>query len=131
MSPHCTRANIVKTIGETTYLQSLDILKVGYINMNLMLKAFGLWVFLCLISPAEFCGFELVDTWRLSKSTWSLVGQVTWKSRWGSFIQTHNPTKFDDHWRFDTGDAPFCEYNMITWQMSHVKWWVWTSQLLK
>ena len=46
-------------------------------------KVYDLWVFLCLISPAAFCSFLLVDPWRFPKSTWSLDRQVTWKSRWG------------------------------------------------
>ena len=35
--------------------------------------------------------------------------------RVGSFAQTHNSTQFDGdgHWRCETGDAPFCEYNVI------------------
>ena len=67
-------------------------------------KAFDLWVFLCMIS-AEFCYLALVDTWRFSKSTWSLNRQVTWKSRWGPFTLTHNPNNFDGHWCYETGDA--------------------------
>ena len=51
-------------------------------------KAFDLWIFLCLISPTEFCGFALVDTWRFSKSSWSLDRQVTWKSRLSLFALT-------------------------------------------
>ena len=63
----------------------------------------------CLISPSEFCGIALVDTWRFSKSTW--------RSRWGSFTLTHNPTKFNGHWRCETGDVLFAN---IAW--SHDRW---------
>ena len=72
-------------------------------------------VFPYLISLAEFCGLALVDTWRFSKSTWSLDRQVTWNSRWAPFTLTHNPTKFDGHWGCETWDAPFYKYNVITW----------------
>ena len=51
-------------------------------------KAFGLWIFLCLISP-ESCKATWVHTRRFSKSTWSRDQQVTWKSRWGPFILTY------------------------------------------
>ena len=37
MSPHYTRINIVKTIGLTTYLHSLGIFNVVYIDLNQML----------------------------------------------------------------------------------------------
>ena len=70
-----------------------------------------------------------MDTWHFSKSTWSLDRQVTWKSRWSLFILTHNPTKFNGHCRCETGDAHFCEYNVITWQMSHVTRWLWSTRL--
>ena len=35
--------------------------------------------------------------------------------RVGRFARTHNSTQFDGdgHWRCETGDAPFCEYNVI------------------
>ena len=90
-----------------------------------------MWVFQCLISPTEFCGLELVDTWLFSKITWLIDWQVTWgwQVRWGSFTLTHNLTKFDDHWHCETGDAPFCEYNVITWQMIYVTRWLWSTQL--
>ena len=61
--------------------------------------------------------------WRFSKSMRSLDRQVTSRSRWGSFTLTHNPTKFDGHWRFEIG------YNVITWYMSHVTRWLWSTQL--
>ena len=32
-------------------------------------NAFDFWVFLCLMSQAEFCGLALVDTWRSSQIT--------------------------------------------------------------
>ena len=92
-------------------------------------KAFDLWVFLFLISPAEFCSLALVDAWDFSKSRWSLDQQVTWKSRWGSFTLTYNPTKFDGHWCCEIGDAPFCEFSIIIWYMSHVAQWLWSTQL--
>ena len=92
-------------------------------------KAFDLWVFLCLISPTEFCGLALAETWRFSKSMWSLDRQVTWKSRWGTFTITHNLTKFKCHWRCENWDAPFYEYNLITWYKIHVTWWLWSTQL--
>ena len=71
-----------------------------------------MWVFLCLIS--EFYGLALVDTWHFSKCTWSLDRQVTWKSTWGPFSLTHNPTNFNCHWHCKTGNAPFLFVN-ITW----------------
>ena len=40
MSPHYTRINRVKTTGLTTYLHSLDIFKVVYIDVNQMLISF-------------------------------------------------------------------------------------------
>ena len=89
----------------------------------------AIWVFLCLISPAEFCDLALVDTWCFSKSTWSLGQQVTWKSRWDPFTLTHNRIKFNGYWRCETGDAPFCKYNGITWQMSGVDRRLWSIQL--
>ena len=89
-----------------------------------------MWVFLCLISPTEFCGLELVDTWLFSKITWLIDWQVTWgwQVRWGPFTLTHNLTKFDDHWCRETGDATFCEYKVITWQMIYVTRWLWSTQ---
>ena len=39
--------------------------------------------------------------------------QVTWKSRCGLFTLTHNPTNVNGHWRCETGDAHFDEYNVI------------------
>ena len=78
-------------------------------------KAFDLQVFLCVISSAEFCSPGLVDTWRFSKNTRSIDRQFTWKNRSGSFTLTHNPTKFHGHWRCETGDVLFSEYNVITW----------------
>ena len=83
-------------------------------------KAFDLWVFLFLVSPADWCGLALVDTWHSSKSTWSLDRQVTWKSRWSCFTLTHNPTKFNDHWR--------CELEMHLFAnitRSHGRWVTW------
>ena len=82
-----------------------------------------------MISPTEFCSPALVNTWRFSKSTWLLDRQFTWKGRRGSFTLTHNSTKFDCHWRSETGDAPFCEYNVITWKMGHLTRSLWSSQL--
>ena len=79
-----------------------------------------MWVFLCLISPTEFCSLALVDTWRFSKSPRSLDQQFTWKSRWGSFTLTHNRTKFDGHCRCETGDTPF--WNIT---LSHDRWVRW------
>ena len=40
--------------------------------------------------------------------------QGTWNSRWNLFPLTHNPTKFNGHWRCETGDIHFYEYNVIT-----------------
>ena len=89
-----------------------------------------MWIFLCLISPAEFCDLALVDTWYFSKSAWSPIDRkVTWNSRWGFFNLTHNLIKFNGHWCCEKGDAPFCEYNMITWSMSCVTQWLWSIQL--
>ena len=88
-----------------------------------------MWVFLCLISPVTFFGLVLEDTWRFSKCTWSLDRQVTWKSRWGPFTLTHDPTSFNCHSRCETGNAPFCKYNVITWEMSHVTGWLQSTQL--
>ena len=51
-------------------------------------KSFWFVSFLYLISPAEFCGLALVDTWRFSKSRWSLDRQVTSVSSWDSFTLT-------------------------------------------
>ena len=87
-----------------------------------------MWVFLCLISPAEFYGLTLVDIWRFLKCTWPPDRQVTWKSRWGPFTLTHNPTNFNCHWRCETGDPPFCENNVITWYMRHVTRWLRSTQ---
>ena len=77
----------------------------------------------------EFCDLALVDTWRFSKSTWSLDREGTWKSRWGLLTLTHNPTKFNGHWRCETRDAHFYEYNAITLQMSQVTQWLWSIPL--
>ena len=55
-----------------------------------------MWVFPCLVSPAEFCGLALVNIWRFSKSTRPRDQQVTGRNKWGLFTLTHNPTKFDD-----------------------------------
>ena len=55
-----------------------------------------MWVFLRLVSPAEFCGLALVNIWRFSKNTWSRDQQVTGRNKWCPFTLTHNPTKFDD-----------------------------------
>ena len=82
-----------------------------------------------MLSPAEFCRPALVDTWRFSKSTRLLDRQFTSKRRWGSFTLTYKPTKFDGHWHCKTGDAPFWEYHVITWQMGHVTRWLWSTQL--
>ena len=70
-------------------------------------KAFDLWVFLCL----------------------DIFSWITWKSRWALLTLTHNPTKFNGHWRCETGDAHFCKYNVITWQVSHVTRWLWSTRL--
>ena len=92
-----------------------------YIDENQMLisfewqKSFNLWVFLCLICSAEFCGRDLVGTWRFSKSKLSLDRQVTCKCRRGFFTLIQNHNKFNGHWICETGDAPFCEYKMIAW----------------
>ena len=109
-----------------------------YINVNQMLitfeykKSFWFVSFSMFdISSWDTCGLALVDTWRFSKSTWSLDRLVIWKSRWGPFFLTHNSTKFNGHWRCEMviGDAPFYEYNVITWQMSHVTRWLWSTQI--
>ena len=83
-------------------------------------KAFDLWVYLCLVFTADFCGLALVDVCCFSKNTWTPDWQVTWKTRWGTFTLTHNPTKCDGNWCCETGDALFCEYEwshdrLVTW----------------
>ena len=88
-----------------------------------------MWVFLCLISATEFCGLALVDTGNFSKSMWSLDRQVTWWSRREPFTLIDKPTKFDGHLRWETGDAPFCKYNVITRLNSDVTQWLWSTWL--
>ena len=83
-------------------------------------KAFDLWVFLCSISPAEFCGLALVDTWRFSKSTWSIDRQVAWKSRWGLFTLNHNPAMVIDAVKLEMH-----LFTNITW--SHDRWVTWLN----
>ena len=75
------------------------------------------------------CGLTLVDTWRFSKSTWSLDRQVIWKSRWGPPYPNSKPYQVNGHWRCETGGALFCEYKVITWWMNHVTRWLWSIQL--
>ena len=82
-----------------------------------------------LLDISMFDCLGLVDTWRFSKRKCSLDGQVTWKSRWGPFTLTHNPIRFNGNWRCETGDAPFCKYNVITWYINHVTWWLRSTQL--
>ena len=65
-----------------------------------------------------------------SKCTGSLDRQVTWKSGWGPFTLTHNPTNLNCHWCCETGDAPFCDYKVITIYMSHVTRWLRSTQLM-
>ena len=81
------------------------------------------------MSPAKLCRLTLVDTSRFSKITLSLDQQVTWMSWWGHLTLTHNPTKLNGHWSSETGDAPFSEYNVIAWYMSHVTRWLGWTQL--
>ena len=75
MSPHYTRINIVKTIGLTTYLHSLGIFNVVYIDLNQMLISFeykeSFW----------FVGFSMFDI-----STW-----VLWSCASGymAFLKMH------------------------------------------
>ena len=125
MSAHYTRTNIAKTIGWT------NLVKVVYIYVNQMLisfeqqkKVFDLWVFLCLIFPAEFCGLTLVDARCFSKSKGSLDRQVTWESRWSPVTLTRSPTKFDYHCLFWwVVKLEMHLFANITW--SHNRWVTW------
>ena len=67
-------------------------------NVNIFwitLKAFNLWVFLCLISPAEFCGFASMDTWHFSKAHDHLIDNrwVTWLRDCGQLNLSHTLLK--------------------------------------
>ena len=55
-----------------------------------------------------------------SRSTWSIDRQVTRNNRWGSFILTHNPTKFDYHWHWETGMHLFADTMWL-----HDRWVAW------
>ena len=55
-----------------------------------------------------------------SRSTWSIDRQVTRNNRWGSFTLTHNPTKFDYHWHWETGMHLFDDTMWL-----HDRWVAW------
>ena len=51
-------------------------LRVSFNIFWITKNTFDLWIFLYLITPAEFCGLTLMDTWRFSKARNHLIDKL-------------------------------------------------------